>query len=44
MQVAASPDVRVVSPEDVPADVIAKEREIEMQKEDVLSKPEQVCE
>ncbi|XP_071686157.1 polyprotein of EF-Ts, chloroplastic-like isoform X2 [Rutidosis leptorrhynchoides] len=41
MQVAACPQVQYLSTEDVPADIIAKEREIEMQKEDLLSKPEQ---
>jgi elongation factor Ts len=42
VQVAACPDVQVVSPDDVPAEVIAKEREIEMGKSDLLGKPEQV--
>jgi elongation factor Ts len=42
VQVAACPDVQVVSPEDVSEEVIAKEREIEMGKSDLLEKPEQV--
>ncbi|XP_078428190.1 elongation factor Ts family protein isoform X1 [Wolffia australiana] len=41
MQVAACPQVQVLSTEDVPEEMIAKEREIEMQKEDLQSKPEQ---
>lgn len=41
-QVAACPDVKVVSTDDVPEDLIAKEREIEMGKQDLLEKPEQV--
>ncbi|KAI4376597.1 hypothetical protein MLD38_014342 [Melastoma candidum] len=42
MQVAACPQVQYLVPEDVPEDIVAKEREIEMQKEDLLSKPEQI--
>ncbi|KAH0744675.1 hypothetical protein KY290_032668 [Solanum tuberosum] len=42
MQVAAYPQVQYLVPEDVPAEIINKEREIEMQKEDLLSKPEQI--
>jgi len=42
MIVAASPDVLVVSPDEVPAEVLAKEREVEMGKEDLKSKPEAV--
>lgn len=41
MQVAACPQVQVLAPEDVPEETIRKEKEIEMQKEDLLSKPEQ---
>ncbi|KAL8189689.1 hypothetical protein R6Q57_029255 [Mikania cordata] len=41
MQVAACPQVQYLVPEDVPKEIIDKEREIEMQKEDLLSKPEQ---
>ncbi|CAI7808973.1 unnamed protein product [Closterium sp. NIES-54] len=42
MQVAACPQVEVVSVEDVPAEQVAKEREVEMGKEDLASKPEAV--
>ncbi|KAA3486101.1 titin-like isoform X1 [Gossypium australe] len=42
MQVAASSQVQYLVPEDVPEDIVNKEREIEMQKEDLLSKPEQI--
>ncbi|CAI0628775.1 unnamed protein product [Linum tenue] len=42
MQVAACPQVQVVATEDVAEAVVSKEREIEMQKEDLLSKPEQI--
>ncbi|EIE22442.1 hypothetical protein COCSUDRAFT_37065 [Coccomyxa subellipsoidea C-169] len=42
MQIAASPEVTVVSVDDVPAEVIKKETDIEMGKEDILSKPEQI--
>lgn len=42
MQVAAYPQVQYLVPEDVPEEIINKEREIEMQKEDLLSKPEQI--
>ncbi|EOY30721.1 Elongation factor Ts isoform 2 [Theobroma cacao] len=42
MQVAACSQVQYLVPEDVPEDVVNKEREIEMQKEDLLSKPEQI--
>ncbi|PWA97196.1 Nucleic acid-binding, OB-fold [Artemisia annua] len=41
MQVAACPQVQVLSPEDVPQETIEKEKAIEMQKEDLMSKPEQ---
>eukprot|EP00252_Welwitschia_mirabilis_P006269 TRINITY_DN170_c0_g1_i3.p1 TRINITY_DN170_c0_g1~~TRINITY_DN170_c0_g1_i3.p1 ORF type:complete len:989 (+),score=285.62 TRINITY_DN170_c0_g1_i3:301-3267(+) len=44
MQIAACPQVQYVSAEDVPEDVVQKEREIELQKEDLLSKPEQIRE
>jgi elongation factor Ts len=39
MQVAADADIAVVSPEDVPEEVLAKQRELEMAKEDLASKP-----
>lgn len=42
MQVAACPQVQYLSTEDVPEELVAKEKEIEMQKEDLLSKPEQI--
>ncbi|KAF3441901.1 hypothetical protein FNV43_RR15816 [Rhamnella rubrinervis] len=42
MQVAACPQVQYLVTEDVPEDIVNKEKEIEMQKEDLLSKPEQI--
>ncbi|GMI97741.1 embryo defective 2726 [Hibiscus trionum] len=42
MQVAAFPQVQYLVPEDVPEEIVNKEKEIEMQKEDLLSKPEQI--
>lgn len=42
MQVAACPQVQYLVTEDVPEDILNKEKEIEMQKEDLLSKPEQI--
>ncbi|CAK9172743.1 unnamed protein product [Ilex paraguariensis] len=42
MQVAACPQVQVLVTEDVPQEIVDKEREIEMQKEDLLLKPEQI--
>jgi elongation factor Ts len=42
MQVAADADIAVVSPEDVPEEVLAKQRELEMAKEDLASKPENI--
>ena len=44
MQIAASPDVRYVSAADVPADLLERERAIEMEKEDLKSKPEAIRE
>ncbi|AES75152.1 translation elongation factor Ts protein [Medicago truncatula] len=41
MQVAACPQVENVVTEDVPEEFVKKETEIEMQKEDFASKPEQ---
>ncbi|CAL0322173.1 unnamed protein product [Lupinus luteus] len=41
MQVAACPQVEYLSTEDVPDEFVNKEKEIEMQKEDLSSKPEQ---
>ncbi len=40
MQVAACPAVTVVAVEDVPAAELENERRIEMEKEDIKSKPE----
>ena len=42
MQIAACEGVSVVSKEDVPADELERERAIEMQKEDILAKPEAI--
>ena len=42
MQVAACPQVEYLSTDDVPKEIVDKETEIEMQKEDLLSKPEQI--
>jgi elongation factor Ts len=42
MQVAACPQVEYVVTEDVPEEFVKKETEIEMQKEDLESKPEQI--
>lgn len=42
LQIAASPDVTVVSVDEIPAEVVAKEREIELQREDLLNKPEAI--
>lgn len=42
MQVAACPQVQHLVTDDVPKEIVDKERNIEMQKEDLLSKPEQI--
>lgn len=42
MQIAANPDVSYVSVENVAPDVIAREREVEMAKEDLAGKPEDI--
>ncbi|XP_072975001.1 polyprotein of EF-Ts, chloroplastic [Typha angustifolia] len=42
MQVAAYPQVQYLVTEDVPEEIVNKERDIEMQKEDLLNKPEQI--
>eukprot|EP00884_Botryococcus_braunii_P014022 jgi/Botrbrau1/22620/Bobra.176_1s0049.1 len=42
MQIAACPEVSVVAIEDVPADELENERRIEMEKEDIKSKPEAI--
>jgi len=44
MQIAACPDVRFVSASDVPPEVLERERAIEMEKEDLKSKPEAIRE
>jgi elongation factor Ts len=44
MQVAACPQVEYVRVEDIPAEVAAKEKEIEMGRDDLASKPEAVRE
>ena len=44
MQIAACPNVEYVKVEDIPAEVVAKEKEIEMGKEDLASKPENIRE
>lgn len=42
MQVAACPQVQYVNTEDVPEETVEKEKALEMQREDLLSKPEQI--
>lgn len=42
MQVAACPQVQYLNTEDVPKEIVDTERELEMQREDLLSKPEQI--
>ncbi|KAM0845471.1 hypothetical protein ACQ4PT_056371 [Festuca glaucescens] len=42
MQIAACPQVTYISIDDVPEEVVKKETELEMQREDLLSKPEQI--
>jgi elongation factor Ts len=44
MQVAACPNVEYVKTDDIPSDMIAKEKEIEMGREDLAQKPEQIRE
>merc|ERR1719433_1350721 len=44
MQIAANPSVAYVSADDVPEDVMAKEKELEMGKEDLADKPENIRE
>jgi len=44
MQIAACPNVEYVKVEDIPADVVAKEKEIEMGRDDLGNKPENVRE
>ncbi|XP_077210881.1 polyprotein of EF-Ts, chloroplastic-like isoform X2 [Tasmannia lanceolata] len=42
MQVAACPQVQYLVTENVPKEIVDREREIEMQKEDLMKKPEQI--
>ena len=42
MQTTAGPQVQYLVTEDVAEEIVNKEREIEMQKEDPLSKPVQI--
>jgi elongation factor Ts len=42
MQIAACPNVEYVTTAEIPADFIAKETEIEMGREDLASKPENI--
>ena len=42
MQIAACESVAVVATDDVDPSVVSKETEIEMQKEDIVSKPEAI--
>ncbi|KAI9191226.1 hypothetical protein LWI28_005409 [Acer negundo] len=44
MQVVACPQVQFVSIEDIPEEIVKKEKEVEMQREDLLSKPENIRE
>lgn len=44
MQIAANPTVVCISADEVPADVIEKEKEIEMNKEDLAGKPDNIKE
>jgi elongation factor Ts len=44
MQVVACPSVEVVTVEDVPAEFVAKEKEIESEKDDLAKKPPQIRE
>jgi elongation factor Ts len=44
MQIAACPNVEYVKVEDIPAEIAAKEKEIEMGREDMANKPENIRE
>ncbi|KAG6718601.1 hypothetical protein I3843_04G150100 [Carya illinoinensis] len=44
MQVVACPQVQFVSTEDIPESIKNNEKELEMQREDILSKPENIRE
>lgn len=42
MQIAACPNVEYVKVDDIPADIVEKEKSIEMGRDDLASKPEQI--
>lgn len=44
MQIAACPNVEYVSVNDIPADIVAKEKEIEMKRDDLGNKPDNIKE
>lgn len=44
MQIVACPQVQFVSIEDIPKSIVNREKELEMQREDLLSKPENIRE
>ncbi|RHN52962.1 putative translation elongation factor EFTs/EF1B [Medicago truncatula] len=44
MQVAACPQVQFVSIEDIPETIVTKEKDLEMQREDLALKPENIRE
>lgn len=44
MTICANPDAVCVSPDDFPADLLEKEKEVEMNKEDLQNKPEDIRE
>jgi len=44
MQIAANPNVEHVRVEDIPSDMVAKEKEIEMGRDDLANKPENIRE
>ena len=44
MQIAASPDVLYIQSENIPEDIVLKEKAIESQKEDLKNKPEDIKE
>ena len=44
MQVAACPNVEYVSIDEIPEDVVEKEKQIEMGRDDLSGKPEQIKE
>lgn len=44
MQIAACPNVEYVSVDDIPANIVAKEKEIEMKRDDLGNKPDNIKE